>query len=451
MAHDSVTCVNINSHQSLIDWDIIVFTPDFSSLLNRDMIGETYLGKQCLGDDTSFRLREACEHWRREIQEAVSSGKTVIGFLCALTEVYIATGEKEYSGTGRNRQTTRMVTKYSNYQSIPISAEPISRSGSAIKVVEKYNAILTSYWEEFHNCSKFSVTFPKNSKNACLVTRHGDIPVGLLLLQKTDGALLLLPELHMDFAEYADCIEDDEDGDNGEESYTKDFKRFSAKLVANVVALDKSLRSRSARTPEPSWTSHPTFSLSGESEVIDALLVVERQLEETRVRKDKLIEKRKVEASLRDLLFETGQTLELAVVKALTFIGFSAKRYRDEHSEFDVIFQCEEGRLLGEVEGRDAKAINIDKLRQLNMNIHEDLSREEVEEPAKAVLFGNSYRLQEPASRPDSFTEKCMKAALWNNPRLRQASLIRSTCFALSSICHILTIKISRANVDWLY
>ena len=164
LAHDSVTCVNINSHQSLIDWDIIVFTPDFSSLLNRDMIGETYLGKQCLGDDTSFRLREACEHWRREIQEAVSSGKTVIGFLCALTEVYIATGEKEYSGTGRNRQTTRMVTKYSNYQSIPISAEPISRSGSAIKVVEKYNAILTPYWEEFHNCSKFSVTFPKTLK-----------------------------------------------------------------------------------------------------------------------------------------------------------------------------------------------------------------------------------------------------------------------------------------------
>ena len=409
LTHDSVTGVNFNSHQSLIDWDIILFTPDISSLLYRD--DGTYLGKQCLGDDTSFRLREACEHWRRELQEAVSSGKTVIGFLCALTEVYIATGEKEFSGTGRNRHTTRMVTKYSNYQSIPIPAEPISRSGSAIKVVEKYSAILTPYWEEFHNCSKFSVTFPKNLKNACLVTRHGDIPVGLLLLQKTDGALLLLPELHMDFAEYADCIEDDADGDNGEESNTEDFKRFSAKLVANVVALDKALRSRSTRTPEPSWTSQPTFSLSGESEVIEALLAVESQLEEARVRKDNLIEKRKEEASLRDLLFETGQALELAVLKALTLLGFSAEKYRDDHSEFDVIFQCDDGRLLGEVEGRNTKAISIDKLRQLSMNIHEDLSREEVEKPAKAILFGNAYRLQEPASRVDAFTDKCIKAA----------------------------------------
>jgi hypothetical protein len=57
-----------------------------------------------------------------------------------------------------------------------------------------------------------------------------------------------------------------------------------------------------------------------------------------------------------------------------------------------VVFESEEGRLIGEAEGKDNKAINVDKLRQLSMNIHEDIQREEVTTPAKGVLFGNGYR-----------------------------------------------------------
>jgi hypothetical protein len=48
-----------------------------------------------------------------------------------------------------------------------------------------------------------------------------------------------------------------------------------------------------------------------------------------------------------------------------------------------VVFESEEGRLIGEAEGKDNKAINVDKLRQLSMNIHEDIQREEVTTPAK--------------------------------------------------------------------
>jgi len=76
-----------------------------------------------------------------------------------------------------------------------------------------------------------------------------------------------------------------------------------------------------------------------------------------------------------------------------------------------VVFESPEGRLIGEAEGKDSKPINVDKLRQLAMNVHEDLLRECVSVPAKGVLFGNPFRLDAVASRPQAFTPKCISAA----------------------------------------
>ena len=111
--------------------------------------------------------------------------------------------------------------------------------------------------------------------------------------------------------------------------------------------------------------------------------------------------------------------MEDAVLQAMHLMGFEASRYRDPTSEFDVVLECPEGRCIGEVEGRDSKAIDISKMRQLAMNIQEDFSREEVQEMAKGVLFGNAYRLTAPPDRPDThFTEKCATAARSNRTAL---------------------------------
>ena len=55
--------------------------------------------------------------------------------------------------------------------------------------------------------------------------------------------------------------------------------------------------------------------------------------------------------------------------------------------------------------------MNIDKLSQLERNLHEDYSRDEVKEYAHGVLFGNSFRLLPPSERKDYFTEKCQSGA----------------------------------------
>ena len=81
------------------------------------------------------------------------------------------------------------------------------------------------------------------------------------------------------------------------------------------------------------------------------------------------------------------------MIDALRTLGFEAESYTDDSSEFDVVFIANEGRFLGEDEGRNNAPINIDKLQQLERNIQEDFARPDVDAYAKGVLFGNPHRL----------------------------------------------------------
>jgi hypothetical protein len=88
--------------------------------------------------------------------------------------------------------------------------------------------------------------------------------------------------------------------------------------------------------------------------------------------------------------------------------------------------------MIGESEGKDTSAIDISKFRQLETNINEDFSRDEVDVPAKGVLFGNGYRLIEPEKRQSSFTQKC----LINAKRLGTALVRTSDLYRV--VLHIL-------------
>jgi hypothetical protein len=101
---------SFQSKVSLLDWDIVLLKPDISDFIS----GGTFQGKPSLYESASFQLKECCEHWRREIKQAVETGKTVIVYLSKLETVYVDTGQRQYSGTGRNQKTTRIMAASKN-------------------------------------------------------------------------------------------------------------------------------------------------------------------------------------------------------------------------------------------------------------------------------------------------------------------------------------------------
>lgn len=112
------------------------------------------------------------------------------------------------------------------------------------------------------------------------------------------------------------------------------------------------------------------------------------------------------------MLFETGKSLENAVTKALKILGYSAEGYDDGRLELDQIIISPEGdRFIGECEGKDNKDIDVSKFRQLQDALNEDFAREEVNEKAYGILFGNPQRVINPLDRMLDFTEKCKRGA----------------------------------------
>jgi hypothetical protein len=407
LASELTEHADFQSKTSLLDWDIVLFRPDIDGIVNHAT--DEYQGKASLSDTSSFRLRENCEHWRREIKQATDTGKTVLVFLAPLQEVYVASGERSYSGTGRNTRTTRVVGLYSNYESIPALLSQVEASGSSMKLAARGAEILAPYWDEFADNSRYEVLLTAEMVPACLLTKNGDKPVGAIYRGKPPGGtLLLLPDLDFRPEHF---FEEDDDDDEGDHVWTSAAKEFAARLISSIVAMDRALRVGAEVTPEPLWATDARFALSAELELRTQLLEAETEVERAQRRKESITEALKTAGSYRALLFEKGKPLESAIIDALRLLGFAAKPYKDSESEFDVVFESEEGRLIGEAEGKDNKPVNIDKLRQLAMNIHEDLQREEVTSPAKGVLFGNGFRLQPLHDRSAPFTDKCQSAA----------------------------------------
>lgn len=408
LATDKVSHVSFQSKASLLDFDIVLFKPSISEFLS--YVADHFKGKPSLSDTKSFQLRECCEHWRREIKEAVAVGKTALVFLPELTSVYIDTGQRSYSGTGRNQRTTQHVAEYSNYSSIPADLGPVVSNGSEMKLAPSVPPPLAAFWNEFRE--RFSYHVLLNMESAAILTRTGEKPVGAVVRSAAStGSLVLLPDLEF--------ISDDFLVERkGEQVWSRKAGTFANQFTAAIVQLDKQLRAESDITAEPAWASSDAYLMGQERTLRADLMEAEIALERVQQTKEELIERLRVEGRIRGLLFEKGRPLEAAIIEALQRLGFSAHTYKEGASEFDVVFQSAEGRLIGEAEGKDSKAVNIDKLRQLQMNIHEDLLREEVDSPAKPVLFGNAHRLTQLDQRAGPFTEKCEASASTMNTAL---------------------------------
>ena len=107
-------------------------------------------------------------------------GKTVFVLLGELEEVYVATGEKTYSGTGKNRQTTRHVTGQNNYALVPGTIEIVNAKGESMQLGGRDNFI-DAYWSEMSAVSEYRVLVAGDGVRPLVKTKTGDKIVGAYL------------------------------------------------------------------------------------------------------------------------------------------------------------------------------------------------------------------------------------------------------------------------------
>jgi hypothetical protein len=257
-----------------------------------------------------------------------------------------------------------------------------------------------------------------------LVTQTGNRMIGGIVRTKESGTLVLLPP--PDFNELikhrTKQIEEREKASaaptvNNTKAQKAAYNRkaqvsIGKQVMSVVVEIDKKLRESPDTTPTPEWATGSDYALQDEMSLRTQIAGLEARIVELQNDKDAMQSLANRAANLRGLLFETGKPLEAVVIEALQIMGFSAQPFEDDDSEFDIVFKDPEGtRYIGEAEGKNDKAVNIDKLAQLERNIQEDFEKRESNEYAKPVLFGNAFRLLSPEQRGDYFTPKCLTGA----------------------------------------
>jgi hypothetical protein len=391
------------SSQSLLDADIVVFRPDISSYLS---YVESYRGFPSLSEDSSFRLKNASNHWRKDLLTFVNEGKTAFILLSEYQQVYAKTGEKTYSGTGRNTRTTNIVALFDNFQCLPLDLPSVvAKTGTTI--LFKGNATFSSLWKAFEDFFEYECYFEKPIGEVLFTTKTGSKTVGALIRSDAGGAIVLLPNIIYDEEAFTTKNK------KGEDLWTKDALAFGNRLIQHLVDIDNALRSEVQKSPPPDWTSADEFKLRVEVDLTHRIEQLNAEIDGLRGKKERLESELSDVGILRALVFEKGKPLEAAVIRALRILGFTAESYEDDGLQLDQVIVSPEGdRYIGESEGRDGAAINIEKFRQLATNIQEDLERDDVLSAAKGILFGNAFRLLPLQQRPEYFTAKCTNNAV---------------------------------------
>jgi hypothetical protein len=396
-----VEYIPTNSDRSLLDADVIIFRADISEFPSEEThLGQlrTYQGDRWLSEEGSFALKRAARHWHSQLKIAYETNKTVLVLLPPYEQVYVDSGERSYSGTGRNRHTTVMLARINNYEFLPIEVKPTAGVGTGIKPATDLG-FLTPLWNFLKEHLEYQVMLEGTSFKPPLLTRTGNKIVGGLLSGK--GALVLWADIRLPRETFVT-----EGG-----AWSKVAKQFGHQLLDLIIETDRVVHAESNVTPTPTWATASEFRLQEESQIQGSILSLDNEIE-TLIAKRRVEQERLIKAgSLRALLFEKGPRLESAVRDALTTLGFQADRFKEGEHEFDAVFESPEGRFIGEVEGRDQKGIAIEKLSQLERNIQEDYTRDEITTYAKGVLFGNAERLIPIEQRGGFFTAKVLSGA----------------------------------------
>jgi len=402
--------LRIDSFNSLSDADIVVFSPNLSGTSYSTYTDESwnskhgsYEGKKLYNKRSSANILDHHKHWRHELSSFVKSGRTLFVVLPEKESFFVHAGTNSVSGTGRNQKILNHVSAFTNYDFLPFSKLEF-KPATGKSIVPKDPA-MAEFYKHFKDYMSFSVYIRGEGLHPTFTTRNSDL-LGINY-QLQSGNVVFIPNVDFVVDELTVYNNRTNKGEWNKEAFRL------GKIFCNLlVEIDRSLKNKELKTPKPEWISNEEYAIKASEEVKKLISKNLKEIEkrnQENIQLDSVLEEHE---SLKDLLFETGKPLELAVIKALTILGFHAENYDDGKLELDQIITSPEGlRYIGECEGKDSKDIDISKFRQLLDSLNEDFEREEVTEKAMGLLFGNPQRLLHPNERTLDFTQKCISGA----------------------------------------
>jgi hypothetical protein len=320
---------------SVFDYDVVIWDPigSFSEYVGE--FPKRFQNLPSLPDSQSIQILSDTKRRRAEFTEFVNSGRTLLIPVSPPLECYIHLGKKTYSGTGKNRVTTRHVEIFDLLAAVPSTDFNFSRAsgdrieyvgdGPIIRVLRKYKNIV--------------------GYNAVIKAPHGSViarvagtdrVVGAIQRSERGGHLILLPSVGLKAG-----LTDDEVL-NDESPWLKIAPEFHADLREAIEQLHG--HRTAARPP---WVGR--FATQEQQELRTQVLDQQARVEAARAELAELQTKQESAEAKDQLFLGTGRALELEVKAVLELLGGVVTEPSVGRDDWRVHFP--EGEAVVEVKG----------------------------------------------------------------------------------------------------
>jgi hypothetical protein len=366
--YDPADFATFDSATSCLDYDAVIWNP--AHTLHNYSQDNPYRGLPRLADDSSARAIGDIARRKREFTEMIELGRTVIVFVCPPQLFYYDTGQRQYSGTGRNRQTTHMVREADFWHALPYQVQLHAASGKNLTC--SAGAELMELWARHKQFFAYQAYLGKAVGHASWHIAGTKKVAGCVERTREGGLLLLLPMVEFPLVDVAN---DDDDETPAAAPFFED--------LLNTL---ETLRDPDASEVLPSWSSD--YLLPGESTKRAALVTRTKELQNAEAAvTDAADELRKAQGS-KILVSGTGRRLELAVRAVLEHLGGSVTEPPPGRDDWIVSFP--EGEGVVEVKGVQGSAAEKHAAQLEKWVAHRV---EETGNVPKGILVVNGWRL----------------------------------------------------------
>ncbi|MDD1776568.1 MAG: hypothetical protein LUQ65_00235, partial [Candidatus Helarchaeota archaeon] len=256
--HKSVHNGTFHSTLSLLDYDLVIWDQRYTlNEYSADYPKGTYMGLVCLNDDSSIKIVEDIKRRNKEMLEMLKIGRFIIVFTPPPNQFYRATGEKQYSGTGRNRATTRIVTKDDVINTLPVKIKTVAAAGENIEC--RGHDPFLNFWKSNHQYLFYEAYFDEIVGKPLFFIRDTDKVVGSVV-EFENGHIIFIPSfvniLHF--------------------NTRKEWLPIQRKFIDSIINLIESLKKDAGDFELPNWSAQ--YLLPQEQEERDSLKNLEEEL-----------------------------------------------------------------------------------------------------------------------------------------------------------------------------
>lgn len=374
MNFKNIDLIPFHSYNSLLDYEIVII--DMVNIAFEYSSNKDYLGKRLLTENSSFEFLADFKRIKSEISSLLSLGKTVYVHLPVEPLLYVYTGEKQYSGTGKNRQTTDLVNKFDLLTLLPLKLDATTGFGSKVSYSKE-----TPYKKLFEIKSMdyfYTTYFDSENTGTPLAYIKNTEKVISKAFPIDDGHLIIFPSIL------------DEENYNTE----KEFRTVVNSFLHTIDDLNEEIKSSIEDYSLPKWADK--YNVLDEKEKKENISNLEKKIEELRI-KQKETEETLLEIQKYKLAFTaTGKELETIIYKILKELGF--KSLPVEHNRADGIFEYNGIKIVTEIKGVSGSSAEKHAA-QLEKWVAEFIEKEEA--IPKALLIVNGFRNKDLISRTE--------------------------------------------------